>query len=721
MRRFKNVPKAMRQERRWCTWRFVSKGEGKKPAKVPTPTVAQAERWLTFDEALASAPPAEAGGIGFMLGAGWGGIDLDNHCNDVGTLDALAIDVTQRVRTYTEYSPSGLGLKLFFKTAQSGHGVDHEKGIEVYTEGRFFTVTGDVVAGSCEVAEDVDLEYVLALTGEKVSDRGSAAGELHNLKGPVPAWDIERVRTELSDKVNVEDYEPWLQVGMALHHQGGGAVEWLELWDEWSSRSSKYAGLADLESRWDGFNHQKLTGKGAFTLRSLIKEHGLAAGGDSKLARAGAPDWVLPYVYVKWVDELYNSNTRMMETVTSFRAEHQFRMADWKNDKGSIPEVWKYANQYWAVPVVEQVTYRPGEPFIFKEGSVTYVNRWSQATYPVMPDGPFSEAAKTAIAVMLAHFAKLYPAEEERMHLLYWIAHHVQRPGVRVRWMPCLVGVQGSGKTYIARLCQAILGLENVQIIEATHLHSQFNEWAEGASMTWIDELRQLGTSPGQIYQAMLSLIANDTVNVNGKFKKLRSTKNTSSYAATTNARADAFALPPEDRRVFVIADAVTAEEAKKLDREGYFERLFDATLPEGGALRRYFMEMEIPADFRPDGRALETRAKQAMQVAQMPEEDYAFEEAIAQGVPGISQKLVIQKVLSEYFHAREIAVEGKRLNKFLVKHGFWVGTNQERWRFTFDKQQYVVCPHESYKGSRSDAEAWARVQLSGSEIADSL
>ncbi len=49
------------------------------------------------------------------------------------------------------------------------------------------------------------------------------------------------------------DYDEWLGVGMALHHETRGGEIGLELWDTWSSRGTKYKGLEDLQRRWDGF------------------------------------------------------------------------------------------------------------------------------------------------------------------------------------------------------------------------------------------------------------------------------------------------------------------------------------------------------------------------------------------------------------------------------------------------------------------------------------
>lgn len=50
------------------------------------------------------------------------------------------------------------------------------------------------------------------------------------------------------------DYDSWIEVGMALHHETQGADLGLRLWNDWSSRAkTKYKGLGDLETHWRSF------------------------------------------------------------------------------------------------------------------------------------------------------------------------------------------------------------------------------------------------------------------------------------------------------------------------------------------------------------------------------------------------------------------------------------------------------------------------------------
>lgn len=71
------------------------------------------------------------------------------------------------------------------------------------------------------------------------------------------------------------DYDTWLGVGFALHHEMRGARLGLEIWDEWSQEGNNYPGYELLESKWASF------GKGYSgpekTIRGLMTAHGIGS------------------------------------------------------------------------------------------------------------------------------------------------------------------------------------------------------------------------------------------------------------------------------------------------------------------------------------------------------------------------------------------------------------------------------------------------------------
>jgi len=82
--------------------------------------------------------------------------------------------------------------------------------------------------------------------------RENDEADLDGIK-PILALTDEKIRETLDLIPNEEaDYDDWLTVGCALHHQFSGAGEGLELWHEWGQRSAKYD-AADTNRRWRSF------------------------------------------------------------------------------------------------------------------------------------------------------------------------------------------------------------------------------------------------------------------------------------------------------------------------------------------------------------------------------------------------------------------------------------------------------------------------------------
>jgi len=76
----------------------------------------------------------------------------------------------------------------------------------------------------------------------------------------------------------VLDYDEWLRVGMALHHEGGGADEWKALWDEWCGDSPKFVQETG-DYKWESFGRR--SGR-PVTLKWLI-----ALRGEAQRAKGG--------------------------------------------------------------------------------------------------------------------------------------------------------------------------------------------------------------------------------------------------------------------------------------------------------------------------------------------------------------------------------------------------------------------------------------------------
>jgi hypothetical protein len=81
-----------------------------------------------------------------------------------------------------------------------------------------------------------------------------------------PHFEEGQLHALLMDVPNCDEYQQWIEIGMALYHQFDGDEEGFELWDEWSQAASNYEPDA-LRTHWDSFN---IESKGRLPLTAKI-------------------------------------------------------------------------------------------------------------------------------------------------------------------------------------------------------------------------------------------------------------------------------------------------------------------------------------------------------------------------------------------------------------------------------------------------------------------
>jgi putative DNA primase/helicase len=269
---FDQIPFELKKIPRWVMWRFVEVGEGesRRWSKLPVQSNLHAasstnpSTWTDFLSAQNAYQTGKFDGVGFVFDGSDGlvGIDLDD-CYAEGQFTAPgASQIAESIPGYMEVSPSGTGVKIFTLAAiQSAH-VDHDKGLEIYPRGRYFTVTGQHIGGAIP-ASPIDLSPIIPERSVRVTGDAFA-----DYTPPVAEYDVSRVETELLAHIDANcGYTDWLRVGMALHHQFNGDVEACEAWDRWSATTTGNYHSGECARKWDSFTK----GKGA-TLRSIIFE-----------------------------------------------------------------------------------------------------------------------------------------------------------------------------------------------------------------------------------------------------------------------------------------------------------------------------------------------------------------------------------------------------------------------------------------------------------------
>ena len=162
--RYSTIPGELTRLDRWVVWRNEMRNDKMtkppyiaRPGKMRHALVNRPSTWSTFAEAKAVCESGGYDGIGFVLGDGIFGIDCDRA--DPG-LQKEALDLG----TYTEWSPSGRGIHVIGRSRLRFRG-RKEGSVELYREGRYFTVTGNILTGSPDDVREVPDDRLRAFFG----------------------------------------------------------------------------------------------------------------------------------------------------------------------------------------------------------------------------------------------------------------------------------------------------------------------------------------------------------------------------------------------------------------------------------------------------------------------------------------------------------------------------------------------------------------------------
>jgi len=163
------MPPELKSRKNWLIWAAVWNGTkwNKRPIQISGygASTTNSKHWSTFDEVKQAYEHAvqrgymelrqkgklvqqvPVGGVGFVFdgqpdadGLVFAGVDFDKVISG-GEIAPLAQERIRRLGSYTERSVSGGGLHVILKARPLTSGIAHD-GVEMYTSGRFFTMTG---------------------------------------------------------------------------------------------------------------------------------------------------------------------------------------------------------------------------------------------------------------------------------------------------------------------------------------------------------------------------------------------------------------------------------------------------------------------------------------------------------------------------------------------------------------------------------------------------
>ena len=171
-------------------------------------------------------------------------IDIDKCQNNMDEVQQLLGD------TYIEYSPSGNGLHAIYSgNLQDAKSFSGDFGFEVFSNKGYVTYTNNTLidADIKPIPASIRSYYSKLFASKKVERNEFDDIEFELSRNEYDKLTIVKALKQISPDI---DYDSWVKIGMALHHNFGD--DGFEIWDKWSKNGEKYDGK--LQQHWRSFD-----------------------------------------------------------------------------------------------------------------------------------------------------------------------------------------------------------------------------------------------------------------------------------------------------------------------------------------------------------------------------------------------------------------------------------------------------------------------------------
>lgn len=553
---------------------------------------------------------------GWRIGPDWLVIDVDPRNGGDESFARLAETYFPDGLQPSVSTPSG-GVHYYLHRPDGWQGKILKTSLEGYTgidflagDGHQVVVPGSrVEAGSYRwlnsSALDDPAEAPIALMNILLNTRTLAVvrakdEEQDDLMDAVEA-DQKRPEEQVREMLRLMDPDieenSWHKVGMAL--KTWDETVGFKLWDLWSSKGSKYV-PGDCRKRWRSW---KGTGVTMGTLIYMAKEAGWIETFDDDTNTdldASTDHW---YDDIAYVDNTKRSwfSVETGLTLSTPAFDLQFgRHMEGGPRGGKPPKPSDWILQHVAIPVCHELMYLPQ----FAELRIVRVG--DQAVFNSYRPGPKPAASvdEQAVKLFKRHLGLLV-GEDNVDTLLCWVAHNIQKPGVKISWTPLIQGPQGIGKTSLGNILGAIMGRHNVSVISTTDVNSQFTGWAANSCIGIFEELRMTGHNRAEVPEKLKTHLTDPWVSITKKGVDPVQVPNPTNYIAFTNHK-DAVRIDKDDRRWWIVFSPLDGRDDLPTD----FGESIDYMRAHAAGLHRYLLDFDI-SDFQAFGIAPRTAHRQ--------------------------------------------------------------------------------------------------------------
>lgn len=544
------------------------------------------------------------GGVGFVFdgqpdadGLVLAGVDFDKVIPPKGEISSFAVERVKRLGSYCEQSVTGTGLHVILKARPLASGIAHN-GTELYTGGRFFTMTGrapphgKIIAAPAAFAALAD-----ELVQTKSSHSGASAGSPENDEQPVDggtnAWFGKLSPEKQSEVVKYAALHIASNSKLfELTEHGGNYQEYLRL-----TLAIARSGAEDAEAIFveaastakDAESEEKL--RQFFQACKSAEPHtdGISAGSLFHIARqqganfhnwkcqaagAAAADQTNDAKWPDWPDPLDFHRVPIQEAIARVNAAGYFVLTlngdIYKVEPGGGVTVQKREgfNNLFASrrAIIDDVTSTSAgavwksSPKRREHDNIGYWPGGSgcpSKSYNLW-QGWGTEPKKGDWTIIRNHVLEVLACNDKAKadYILDWCAHMVQRPCEKPGVALVFRGRKGTGKTLLTLLVAAAIGRRNALITASgKKLFGTFNWHLADKLLIGAEEAFFVGNR--ELNDQLKHLLTGDDIEVEQKFGQRISMKSMHRMIMTSNH--DQVISASDDERRFFVCDVSEA------------------------------------------------------------------------------------------------------------------------------------------------------------------
>ena len=626
--------------------------EGKKlPADFRTGHVAGAhdpQNWTDFATASAAAMHyGEGYGVGFVFTASdpfWF-IDVDK-CYTDGQWSDIALEMRYLLSGCAiEISSSCRGLHFFGSGTVPAHACKNTPlGIELYTERRFVALTGinaegDAAFDATEALNTIVPKYFpiiakpekLAWTGEWTTEgivkNGDTMGALCDDPGLIEwACNSDKPIKAIAGSVMFRDLFEGNESVLAKAYPPQNTSDAYD-------RSSADMALATRLAWWTGNNCERMRnimhssslmrdkwdrpdylpqtilnacGRQTTWLFDKPRENNESPveGQEKSVRRAresilGEDEQARLFAgctYVKEDHAVYVPGESILLNPERFNVRfggHTYKLTQ---DDGKLTrKAWEAftESQLWSHPQVDQTAFHPE---LSPGGIITREKIRSINIYVPLEIPRIAGSVEPFLRLLQAQHAD----ERDRVILLSYAAANVQYPGLKIMWCPIVQGIEGNGKSLIAKNIAQAIGMRYTHFPRAQELTSKFNDFLYAKRFIIVEDLSTRGVM--EIQDRMKNIITQTEQEIEAKGAKKVIKNICANLYINTNYK-DGLKITEDMRRyaVFYTAQQRLADLAE-YGLDGRFFQDYTAWLDNGGqaAINEFLHTFLIPDEFNP-------------------------------------------------------------------------------------------------------------------------